>query len=163
MIYVGLQPHNTHWDKLCTCFLVDSYFNHWNSSSHFGQNLCFFTWASSPRSVSLSGFHLSGFLNVEGLTISNKLFCVEMTRQLTIEMAAQSTYHDDRRDFWVGPTRPSFLTSQNFFSCVPRMHFTKKLSVCFIFCAYNMHTYALMGTLYMWSDHLQVLNKKKYH
>ena len=47
------------------CFSVESYFNHWNSSYHLGQNLRFFTWVSYLRSVSLSGFlfRISNILN----------------------------------------------------------------------------------------------------
>ena len=59
------------------CFSVESYFNHWNSSFHLGQNLRFFTWVSYLRSVSLSGFlfRISNILN--------KLFWVDTPLTVT--------------------------------------------------------------------------------
>lgn len=89
--------------------------------------LHFFTWVSSPQSVSLSSF-----LNVWGGTISNKLFCRDMNRVTKLQRKGHA-----------------MMITKTFGYCLPDpgMHFGKKLCVLFIFCAYMIHTSMLMGLM----------------
>lgn len=81
--------------------------------------LHFFTWVSPPQSVSLSGF-----LNVWGGTISNKLFCRDMNRVTKLQRKGHA-----------------MMITKIFGYCLPdpRMHFGKNC-VSFLFFVHIWYT-----------------------